>query len=134
MLTAGCVRVELHDAAARFVAANQICDFDARLFAGRGLPPLAGGSWPRGRCAPTRRTSATRSAGPGRERGRPARPPIVIVPEGASTSGDYMPRFPLGAFISDLPVQLAAIRYRLWGNTAASPASPSSTTTRTAGS
>ena len=44
-------------------------------------------------------------------------PPILIFPEGASTSGDYMLRFHTGAFLSDLPVQPAAIRYTLWGTT-----------------
>jgi 1-acyl-sn-glycerol-3-phosphate acyltransferase len=42
---------------------------------------------------------------------------FLILPEGASTSGDYMLRFHLGAFLSDLPVQPAAIQYRLYGTT-----------------
>ena len=42
-------------------------------------------------------------------------PQILLMPEGCSTSGDYMLRFHLGAFLSDLPVQPAAIRYTLWG-------------------
>jgi hypothetical protein len=45
------------------------------------------------------------------------KPAIVILPEGASTSGDYMFRFHLGAFLSDLPVQLVTIRYKIWGTT-----------------
>jgi 1-acyl-sn-glycerol-3-phosphate acyltransferase len=42
-------------------------------------------------------------------------PPFLILPEGASTSGDYMLRFHLGAFLSDVPVQPAVIRYTLYG-------------------
>ncbi|KAH0791024.1 Acyltransferase family protein [Histomonas meleagridis] len=42
-------------------------------------------------------------------------PKILILPEGASTSGDYMLRFHLGAFLSDLPVQPTSIRYTLYG-------------------
>jgi 1-acyl-sn-glycerol-3-phosphate acyltransferase len=44
-------------------------------------------------------------------------PMIQLFPEGATTNGDYMLRFHLGAFLSDLPVQPAAIRYTLWGTT-----------------
>ncbi|OHT02143.1 Acyltransferase family protein [Tritrichomonas foetus] len=44
-------------------------------------------------------------------------PLIMIMPEGASTSGDYMLRFHLGAFLSDLPVQPCSIRYTLYGTT-----------------
>jgi 1-acyl-sn-glycerol-3-phosphate acyltransferase len=40
----------------------------------------------------------------------PNKPAIVILPEGASTSGDYMFRFHLGTFLSDLPIQLVTIR------------------------
>jgi 1-acyl-sn-glycerol-3-phosphate acyltransferase len=47
----------------------------------------------------------------------PNKPEIVILPEGASTSGDYMFRFHLGAFLSDLPVQPVTIRYKIWGIT-----------------
>jgi hypothetical protein len=39
---------------------------------------------------------------------------IVILPEGVSTSGDYMFRFHLGSFLSDLPVQFVTIRYGIW--------------------
>jgi len=42
-------------------------------------------------------------------------PCIMMMPEGASTSGDYMFRFHLGAFLSDLPVEVCSIRYTLWG-------------------
>lgn len=42
-------------------------------------------------------------------------PMIQLFPEGATTNGDYMLRFHLGAFLSDLPIQPAAIRYTLWG-------------------
>jgi 1-acyl-sn-glycerol-3-phosphate acyltransferase len=44
-----------------------------------------------------------------------SRPKIMILPEGASTSGDYMLRFHLGAFLTDLPVQPVTLRYTLWG-------------------
>jgi hypothetical protein len=43
----------------------------------------------------------------------PNKPAIVILPEGASTSSDYMFRFHLGSFFSDLPVQLVTIRYKI---------------------
>jgi hypothetical protein len=43
------------------------------------------------------------------------KPAIVIPPDGASASGDYMFRFHLGAFLSDLLVQLVAICYKIWG-------------------
>jgi 1-acyl-sn-glycerol-3-phosphate acyltransferase len=42
-------------------------------------------------------------------------PMIQLFPEGATTNGNYMLRFHLGAFLSDLPIQPAAIRYTLWG-------------------
>ncbi|OHT02191.1 hypothetical protein TRFO_30816 [Tritrichomonas foetus] len=45
------------------------------------------------------------------------RPMIQMFPEGATTNGDYMLKFHLGAFLSDLPLQPAAIRYTLWGTT-----------------
>lgn len=45
----------------------------------------------------------------------PKQPKTLIFPEGASTSGDYMLRFHLGAFLSDLPVQPVTIRYTIWG-------------------
>lgn len=47
----------------------------------------------------------------------PNMPFILIFPEGASTSGDYMLRFHLGAFLSDLPVQPVVIRYTIFGTT-----------------
>lgn len=40
---------------------------------------------------------------------------IMVMPEGATTDGNYMFRFRLGAFLSDLPVQCVAIRYSIWG-------------------
>jgi hypothetical protein len=43
----------------------------------------------------------------------PNKPVIVILPEGTSTSGDYMFRFHLGAFLSNLPVQLVMIRCKI---------------------
>jgi 1-acyl-sn-glycerol-3-phosphate acyltransferase len=45
----------------------------------------------------------------------PNAPIVLILSEGASTSGDYMLRFHLGAFLSDLPVQPAAVRYTIYG-------------------
>lgn len=42
-------------------------------------------------------------------------PMIQMFPEGATTNGEYMLRFHLGAFLSDLPLQPVAIRYTLWG-------------------
>jgi len=45
----------------------------------------------------------------------PHKPQIILMPEGCNTNGEYMLRFHLGAFLSDLPVQPAAIRYTMWG-------------------
>jgi hypothetical protein len=42
-------------------------------------------------------------------------PVIQLFPEGASTSGDYMLRFHLGAFLSDVPVQPCISRFTLYG-------------------
>ena len=42
-------------------------------------------------------------------------PPAMLAPEGATTSGLYMFKFHLGAFLSDLPVQPVAIRYTIFG-------------------
>lgn len=42
-------------------------------------------------------------------------PPAMLAPEGATTSGLYMFKFHLGAFLSDLPVQPIAIRYTIMG-------------------
>ena len=42
-------------------------------------------------------------------------PPVTLAPEGATTSGEYMFKFHLGAFLSDLPVQPSAMRYTLYG-------------------
>jgi hypothetical protein len=47
----------------------------------------------------------------------PNKPAIVIPRDGRSTSGDYMFRFHLGAFLSDLPVQLVTVRYKIWSTT-----------------
>lgn len=44
-----------------------------------------------------------------------SKPPATLAPEGATTSGEYMFKFHLGAFLSDLPVQPAAIRYTMYG-------------------
>lgn len=45
----------------------------------------------------------------------PAAPPITMAPEGATTSGDYMFKFHLGAFLSDVPVQPTAVSYYVYG-------------------
>lgn len=45
----------------------------------------------------------------------PSKPKILIFPEGVSTSGDYMLRFHLGAFLTDLPVQPCVFKYKIWG-------------------
>jgi hypothetical protein len=41
---------------------------------------------------------------------------IQIFPEGTTTNGEYMLRFHLGAFLTGFPVQIAAIRWHLWGS------------------
>jgi hypothetical protein len=45
----------------------------------------------------------------------PNKSAIVILPEGASTSGNYMFRFHLSAFLSDIPVQFITICCKIWG-------------------
>ena len=42
-------------------------------------------------------------------------PKILLMPEGETNNGKFLFRFHLGAFLSDLPVQPVAIKYKLWG-------------------
>lgn len=42
-------------------------------------------------------------------------PPAMLAPEGGTTCGDYMFKFHLGAFLSDLPVQPIELRYTMLG-------------------
>jgi hypothetical protein len=131
MALLGFVRIQFHgeiDPSARFVVANHICFFDAWLFLGLGMRPLGkkelfalpflrdvADLYDAIAVDRSRNTGITRLLVENAK--DPERPPILMMPEGASTSGDYMLRFHLGAFLSDLPVQLVAIRYRLWGTT-----------------
>jgi hypothetical protein len=127
LLVLGFVKIEFHgdiDPDARFLVTNHACFFDGWLFAGHGLRPVGGGALAAlpvlGHVAEVYdaiTVDGGRSAALLESAKNPAKPPIVMMPEGAPTSGDCMLRFHLGAFLSDLPVQLAAIRYRLWGTT-----------------
>jgi hypothetical protein len=125
----GFVKIEFHgdiDPEARFLVGNHITFFDGWLFAGHPLRPVIkkelmtlpllghlGDVYDPILVDRSRATGLTKVLADSAK--NPAKPPIMILPEGASTSGDYMLRFHLGAFLSDLPVQLMAIRYRLWG-------------------
>jgi hypothetical protein len=131
MTIVGFAKIEFHgeiDPDARFIVANHVCFFDGWLFAGYGVRPLGKKELLK---APFLGDIAELYDAIPVDRSQnlgitkllidnakdPSKPAIVMMPEGASTSGDYMLRFHLGAFLSDLPVQLVAIRYKLWGTT-----------------
>jgi 1-acyl-sn-glycerol-3-phosphate acyltransferase len=129
MFIFGIHRIHWHssvDSSTRFLVANHVCFFDGWLFT-----PW----WPRILAKremlklPLMRENADVYMAIPVDRGRasgttqlliesandPKMPLILILPEGASTSGDYMLRFRTGAFLSDLPVQPVAIRYTVYG-------------------
>ena len=125
----GFTRIRYHghiDPDSRFLIANHTCFFDGWLFLPFGIRPLGKKELfnlpvihemndiyqgiPVDREKSTGVTKVLIDAASDRNS-----PLISIMPEGASTSGDYMFRFHLGAFLSDLPVETAAIRYTLWG-------------------
>ena len=125
----GFVNIRFHgecDSESRFVVSNHTCFFDSWLFLPFYPKPLEKKeifNLPliRDMCEvfggiPVDRTKA---CGLTKELLRnaedPNNPQIFCMPEGATTNGEYMFRFHLGAFLSDLPVQPAAIRYTLWG-------------------
>jgi 1-acyl-sn-glycerol-3-phosphate acyltransferase len=123
----GCVKIEFQDELdpdERFVVANRGRFLDGWLFAGYDIHPLGKKellSLPFvGDVAELYDATAVDRA---RNSGitkllidnakDPSKPAIVMISEGVSTSGDYMLRFHLGMFLSDLPVQLVAIRHKL---------------------
>jgi len=114
------------DPDARFMVANHICFFDGWLFLPflprpLGKKELLDVPCIRDMCEIYHGIAVDRSKSCGLTKELisnaqdTSRPQIMIMPEGASTSGDYMLRYHLGAFLSDLPVQPATIRYTLWG-------------------
>jgi 1-acyl-sn-glycerol-3-phosphate acyltransferase len=116
------------DESARFVTPNHICFFDGWLLLALGFRPLGKKELLDIPCLkdmcevfegiPVDRSRATGVSQVLLQNAIDfTKPPVMIMPEGATTSGDYMLRFHLGAFLSDLPVQPLAIRYKLWGTT-----------------
>jgi 1-acyl-sn-glycerol-3-phosphate acyltransferase len=114
------------DSTARFFVGNHTCFFDGWLFTRWGPRILAKKEMLR---MPLMRENADIFDAVAVDRGEqqglskrlidnandPSAPMFMVLPEGASTSGDYMLKFHLGAFLSDLPVQPAAIRYTIYG-------------------
>jgi 1-acyl-sn-glycerol-3-phosphate acyltransferase len=110
----------------RFIVSNHTCFFDGWFFTPWGPRILA--KWEMLKIPLMKETSDVFQA-IGVDRGKsqgvtktlidnakdPNAPIVFILSEGASTSGDYMLRFHLGAFLSDLPVQPVAMRYTLYG-------------------
>jgi 1-acyl-sn-glycerol-3-phosphate acyltransferase len=129
MFILGFHRIRYHglvDHDARFFVANHTCFFDGWLFTAWGPRILAKKEMLN---IPLMRENADifdaiavdRSARQGlaqrlvENAKDPNAPMFMVLPEGASTSGDYMLKFHIGAFLSDLPVQPAAIRYTIYG-------------------
>lgn len=124
-------RIRYHgslDPEARFICANHTCFFDGWLFLPFGPRPLGKKEMldiPVIRemsdiyqGIPVDRSKSTGVSKLLIELASDKNSPLIsILPEGASTSGDYMLRFHLGAFLSDLPVQPCSIRYTIYGTT-----------------
>lgn len=125
----GIVHINFHgeyDTESRFVVSNHTCFFDSWLFLPFYLKPLEKKEIfdllvIRDMCEVFGGIAVDRTKACGltkellKNAENPNNPQIFCMPEGATTSGDYMFRFHLGAFLSDLPVQPAAVRYTLWG-------------------
>ena len=129
LLILGVIKISFHgeyDTDSRFIVSNHISFFDSWLFLPFNpkpletkeiltLPILRDMSDVFGGIAVDR----TKSTGLTKDLLKNAEdtnaPQIFCMPEGATTNGEYMYRFHLGAFLSDLPVQPAAIKYTLWG-------------------
>ena len=129
LFSLGIYRINYHgqpDSDARFIISNHTCFFDGWLF----LPllprpldkvelleiPVISDMW---NVFEGISVDRTKSCGMTKVLLKSATnsnlPMIQMFPEGATTNGDYMLKFHLGAFLSDLPLQPAAIRYTLWG-------------------
>jgi 1-acyl-sn-glycerol-3-phosphate acyltransferase len=114
------------DPDAPFIVPNHVCFFDGFLFLGLAFRPLGKRELLRISCltdignvyngiAVDRMRSSGLSQVLLEIANDSNEPVIVILPEGASTPGDYMFHFHLGAFLSDLPAPLVTIRYKIWG-------------------
>jgi 1-acyl-sn-glycerol-3-phosphate acyltransferase len=125
----GIYKINYHgqpDSDCRFLISNHICFFDSWLFV-PFLPrpldkrellklPCIRDVWSVFDGIPVDRTRSTGMTKILLEYASDANLPMIqLFPEGATTSGDYMLRFHLGAFLSDLLIQPATIRYTLWG-------------------
>ena len=122
-------RINFHgslDSDARFIVANHVCFFDGWLFLPFGPRPLGKKEMLNipiiremneiYQGIPVDRSKSTGVSKLLMELAADKNSPLImILPEGASTSGEYMLRFHLGAFLSDLPVQPASIRYTIYG-------------------
>jgi 1-acyl-sn-glycerol-3-phosphate acyltransferase len=119
------------DQDAHFIVPNHVCFFDGVLFRGLAFRPLDKRELLPIPCLTDTcdmyngiAVNVARSSGLSHvllESGNdPNKPAIVILPAGASTSGDYIFRFHRGPFLSDLPVQLVTIRSNIWGHNATS--------------
>jgi hypothetical protein len=131
LLSVGLVRITFGgqiDADARFIVPNHACFLGGLLFLGLAFRPLWKRELLRIPCLTDMcdvhdgiALDRTQSSGLSQvlleSANDPNRPAIIILPEGASTPGDFMFRFDLGAFLSDLPVQLVMIRYKIWSTT-----------------
>jgi 1-acyl-sn-glycerol-3-phosphate acyltransferase len=117
LLSVGLVRITFSwqiNQDARFIVPNHLCFFDGFLFLGLPFRPLGKRELLHIPCLTDMcdvhngiTVDRTRSSGMLQvlleSANDPNKPAIVILPEGASTSGDDMLRFHLGAFLSDLP-------------------------------
>jgi 1-acyl-sn-glycerol-3-phosphate acyltransferase len=129
----GIYRINYHgqpDSDCRFLISNHVCFFDSWLFV-PFLPrpldkrellklPCIRDVWSVFDGIPVDRTRSTGMTKILLEYASEANLPMIqLFPEGATTNGDYMLRFHLGAFLSDLLIQPATIRYTLWGTSRA---------------
>jgi 1-acyl-sn-glycerol-3-phosphate acyltransferase len=122
-------RIRYHgaqDSDARFLVGNHTCFFDGwfylpfepRLLGKKELAkvPVIGDMADVYRAIPVDRGQSTGVTKILIENAMNKNNPIIqIFPEGASTSGDYMLKFHLGAFLSDVPVQPCVSRFTLYG-------------------
>jgi hypothetical protein len=116
------------DPHAGFIVPNHVCFFDGFLFLGLAFRPLGKRELLRTpyltdtcEMCDGIAVNQTRSSGLSQvlleSANDPNKSAIAVLPEDASTSGDYMFRFHIGALFSDLPVQFVTISYKIWGTT-----------------
>jgi lysophosphatidylcholine acyltransferase/lyso-PAF acetyltransferase len=125
----GIVQINYHekvDPDARFLVSNHLCFFDRWLFLPLLPRPLDKKeilAFPGIRAAfgvfNGITVDRTRSTGMTKVLIKAASdmtaPVLQVFPEGTQTNGEFLMRFHMGSFLSDLPVQPVAIRYNLWG-------------------